>query len=135
MAGLEWDAYSLDFTNSAHILAGSNPPSPIAVIAGSTQTVPIVAVPKTTTTLLLVVKDAAGELKSSASANLTNIGLGVDLSKTTGATGAADFGQAFFGALQSAGYDLKVTLPGYTEATASLTLTGNKQETIILNSL
>ena len=132
--GLEWDTYSLDFSNSAHALAGSNPPNPLAVSAGANFTVPIVAVPKTNTSLLLIVKDASGELKASASANLFNGSLGADLTKDTAATGAADFGQAFFGALTPAVYDLKITLPGYTEATASLTLSGNKQETVTLNA-
>jgi hypothetical protein len=135
MPGLEWDTYTLDFSNSAHVLAGSNPPNPIALTAGTSLTVPTVAVPKTNTTLLLIVKDGSGSLQASASANLKNTGLGVDLSKTTAATGAADIGQAFFGSLQPALYDLAVSLPGYQEATSSLSLTGNKQETISLNVL
>jgi hypothetical protein len=30
--GLEWDTYTLDFSNSAHTLAGSNPTIPFALI-------------------------------------------------------------------------------------------------------
>lgn len=133
IAGLEWDTYTLDLTNSAHNLAGSNPISPFAVAPATTLTVPMVAIPKSNTSLLIAVKNAAGQWQASVSTQLTNSTLGVDLTKSTGATGAADFGQAFFGGLTPETYNLRLTLSGYEEATASLPLSSIHQETFTLN--
>ena len=78
-------------------------------------------------------QDAAQQLLSSASAQLTNLGGGYDASVSAGITGTPDMGQAFFGSLSVANYDLKVTAGGYQEATASVSISGNNQQTIILN--
>ena len=133
ISNLEWDIYTLDFSNSYHLLAGSNPPVPIALTPATAMILPIVTAPKSNTSLLVIVKNAAGLLQASVSAQLTN-GLGYDATKFTAATGAADFGQAFFGGLTPTTYGLKVNLPGYQEATASLILSTIHQETITLNA-
>lgn len=133
---LEWDTYTLDFTNSAHNLAGSNPVSPFALSPNTNNlAITMVTVPKTNTNLLVVVKDNTGQLQSSASARLTNTSLSYDVTKVTAATGAADFGQVFFNTLTPATYDLLVTLSGYQDATASLNLSGINQQTIFMNLL
>lgn len=131
--GLEWDTYTLDFSNSLYNLAGSNPTSPLALNAGVNQTVQAVVTPKTNTSLLLTVKNNNNELQSSASAQLMNTALNYDVTKITTATGSADFGQVFFGSLTPETYDLKVTLSGYIEATSSVSLSGAQSQTIILN--
>lgn len=130
---LEWDNYILDLSDSFHNLAGANPILPLALAPGANLTVSIVAVPKTNTSLLITVKNAAAQLLASASARLTNAGLSYDMTKFTGATGSADFGQAYFGGLSPNSYDLKINLPGYVEATASLELIENHQEVFTLN--
>lgn len=133
---LEWDNYTLDFTDSAHNLSGSTPTMPFAVNPNTSHTIPIVAVPKTNTTLLVTAKDGAGLLQASATAQLTHAGLGVSLTKVTAATGSPDFGQAFFGSLTpSSNYQLRVSLPGYQDATATMTLSGTRTESITLNPM
>jgi len=129
---LEWDSYTLDFSNSAHNLAGSTPTMPLAVTPASVGQISIIAVPKTNNSLLVTVRNHLGELQSSVSAFLTN-GLGYDATKITPATGTADFGQVFFGGLVPSAYDLNLSLPGYQEATASLTISGIKEELFSLN--
>jgi hypothetical protein len=130
---LEWDLYTLDFTNSSHSLAGSNPTIPFQLLPNTSLTVTVVAVLKTNVTYLVTVKNNAGYLQSSASATLSNIALGYNVNKITPATGSANFGQAFFGGLQPATYDLLVSLPGYQDATQSVTLSDNQQTIITLN--
>ena len=132
--GLEWDIYTLDFSDSYHNLAGSNPLNPIAIAPGSNLSMSIVAVPKTNTSLLVAVKNSSGELQASASANLVSTP-SADLTKYTSASGSADFGQVFFGGLLPGFYDLKINISGYQEATASLNISGIRQETVTLNPI
>src|SRR3989344_1632962 len=131
--GLEWDTYTLDFSSSGYNLAGSNPPNPLSLSPATNMTVNMVNVPKTNNSLLVIMQDAAQQLLSSASAQLTNLGGGYDASVSAGITGTPDMGQAFFGSLSVANYDLKVTAGGYQEATASVSISGNNQQTVILN--
>jgi prepilin-type N-terminal cleavage/methylation domain-containing protein len=130
---LEWDNYTLDFSNSLYNLSGSNPVQPFPLPPATNQTVTAVVTPKTSTSLLVVVKNNAGELQSSASAELSNAGIGYDTTKVTPATASADFGQVFFGGLTAGTYNLKVTLSGYQDSTSSSTLTTTHQENIVLN--
>jgi hypothetical protein len=130
---LEWDTYTLDFTNSFHSLAGSNPTLPFIISPNSTMTLPIVAVPKTNISLLVTVKDSTGNLQSSASATLTSVPLSYSQTQITPATGSANFGQVYFGGLSFGTYSLLVSLPGYQNATASMTLSTNVQDAIQLN--
>lgn len=131
-SGLEWDSYVLDFTNSTYLLAGANPVSPAAVPPATNVPIIMSAVPKTPTSLLLTVKNPAGETQASASVHLASLP-SFDETKGTGATGSADFGQAFFGGLDFGTYDLVISLSGYEEATASLTLSTNHEQTFTLN--
>lgn len=133
ISNLEWDTYNLDFSTSFHNLAGSNPVVPFGIPPSTNLTVPIVAIPKTNNNLLLIVQNSANELLASASARLSNSALSYDVTKTTGATGSADFGQVFFGGLENTTYELDVNLPPYEEATSSILISGIKQETMTLN--
>ncbi len=131
---IEWDTYLLDFTNSAHNLAGSNPTVPLAVSPGTNTTIQAVVTAKTSSTLLVTVRDTTQQLLASAAAQLSNTQLNFDVTRFTAATGAADFGQAFFGSLSfNNTYDLKVTLPGYQEATASVSVATSSAETVTLS--
>ncbi len=129
--GLEWDTYTLVFSNSYYDIAGSNPLNPFALAPKSNLTISVSTEPKTATSLLVAIKNIAGELQSSASAELTDM-LSFSASKSAGATGSADFGQAFFGGLTAGVFNLKVTGNGYQEASASLNLTNTHMETVIL---
>jgi prepilin-type N-terminal cleavage/methylation domain-containing protein len=133
--GLEWDTYTLDFSSSAHTLAGSNPTMPFNLPPSTTLTIPIIVVPKANNSLLIKVKNSSGVLQSSASANLSSAFLGYDTTKTTNATGSADYGQAFFPALSPGAYQLKISLPGYIDATSSFNISTNQQDSITLNPL
>jgi prepilin-type N-terminal cleavage/methylation domain-containing protein len=131
--GLEWDTYTLDLTNSYHTIAGSNPTIPFALLPATTLNLPIIAVPKTNISLQVTVKNSSGLLQSSASATLSNTILGYMDTQVTPGTGSANFGQVYFGGLSFGTYALKVSLPGYQEATASIPLSTNQQDTVTLN--
>lgn len=131
ISGLEWDTYTIDFTNSAHLLAGSNPLVPISLLPGVNTSIIMSVVPKSNTSFLVAAKSTAGDLLASVSAQLTHLP-DYDTTLTTGATGAANFGQAFFGGLSPLTYDLKLTLPGFQDATVAYNLTGINQEVITL---
>lgn len=130
---LEWDAYVLDFSNSSHNLAGTNPVLPLAINPASTVNASFVAIPETPVSLLVTVKDAAQVPQATASVELKHDTLPFIATKSAGATGSADFGHVFFNSLSPGSYSLKVTQPGYLEATSSGTFTGTHQQTIILN--
>lgn len=132
---LEWDTYTLDLSNSAHNLAGSNPIIPFALPPATNLAINISAIPKTNNTLLVAVTDSSGVPQASASVRLVDATLTFDLTKYTSATGTPDFGQTFFGSLTSGMYNLFVNLNGYEEATATSDLTGIVQKTFILNPL
>lgn len=131
---LEWDTYTLDFTNSYHTLAGSNPTIPFALMPKTTLNLPIIAVPKTNISLQVTVKNSSGLLQSSASATLKNVAFGYSDTQTTPGTESASFGQVYFGGLTFGTYSLLVSLPGYQDATASIPLSTNQQDTITLNT-
>ncbi len=131
ISGLEWDTYTIDFTSSAHLLAGSNPLLPISLPPGANTTVNMSVVPKSNTSFLVAAKNTAGDLLASVSAQLTHLP-DYDTTLATGSTGSANFGQVFFGGLIPNTYDLKLSLPGYQDATATYNLTGINQETITL---
>ncbi|OGG04946.1 hypothetical protein A2Z33_06655 [Candidatus Gottesmanbacteria bacterium RBG_16_52_11] len=130
---LEWDIYDLLFTNSAHMLAGSSPPLPIAVTPSSWTTLPVVVAPKANTSLLVNVQNPQGQPLASASVTLANSLLGYSEIRITPSTGSADFGHAFFNSLTPETYDLVITLPGHQEATGSYYLSTNQRERVILN--
>lgn len=134
ISGLEWDTYTLDFSSSSHVLTGSNPISPFGLPPAVNQTVAISVVPKGNISLLVTAKDANNIPLASASARLINVPLGIDVTRYTGATGAADFGQAFFGSYAPETYDLSLNLAGYVEATTSVLLTTNQKESFTLTT-
>lgn len=133
VSGLEWDVYTLDFTNSGHVLGGSNPLQPIALNPGTSVTTNIVAIPKGNYSLLVTIKNAAEQPQENAQIELSTSNPSYIATKSAGALTAPDFGQALFNSLSQNTYDLRITAPGFDEATGSVTLTGNQQETYILN--
>ncbi len=128
---LEWDTYNLDFTNSSFNLAGSNPTSPFALPPKTSLAIGISAVAKTNNSLLVIMRNTADELLASASATLINAPAFIS-TKSAGLSGNPDFGQAFFNSLDPAAYQLIATSAGYREATASVNISGIKQETLKL---
>lgn len=133
---LEWDTYTLDFSNSAHNLAGSNPIFPFALPPGTANyPVNISAVPKTNNTLLVAVTDSSGNPQASAAARLVNGDLSVDITTYTDATGTPAYGQSFFGNLTAGLYTLYVDLNGYEQASAAADISGAISKLILLNPL
>jgi prepilin-type N-terminal cleavage/methylation domain-containing protein len=132
---LEWDTYTLDFTTSAHTLAGSNPVLPVPLPPKSNQTLRLVTVPKAARSLHVVVKNGIGELQPAVSVRLSQPTLPYDVTKQTAATAAADYGQVFFPNLAAETYDLVASLSGYMEATASVSIQSNQQQLLFLNTL
>jgi type II secretory pathway pseudopilin PulG len=132
---LEWDNYDLDLTNSSYTLAGSNPMLPLPLASNTQVTLPIVVVPKSQASLLVVARDALGSPLASASARVKSTTLGYDTTAFTQSTGSADFGHAMFNNLAIGAYDLSLTAPGYTEATASVNITGNQRQTMTIQTL
>lgn len=135
ISGLEWDTYTLNFANSSHTLAGSNPINPFPLTPGESKIVDFTAIPKRINSLLLVVYDNLNTLVASASAHLRNPGLTYDETIDTGATGSPDWGQAFFPDFVPGQFELTASFSGYQEATNSLTLSGNTTETMTLNPI
>jgi hypothetical protein len=131
---LEWDTYKLDFTNSLHTLAGSNPTIPITLAPNSNTTIAVIAVPKTNMSLQVTITNSVGSLLSSASATLTSTPSATYANtQVTPGTGSANFGQVYFGSLATGLYKLLVTLPGYQDATSSMSITTNQQTNIRMN--
>jgi len=55
---LEWDDYNFSLSSSSYMLAGSIPQLPVVVEPGQTQSVFLIALPKTENSLLVNIKDA-----------------------------------------------------------------------------
>jgi prepilin-type N-terminal cleavage/methylation domain-containing protein len=62
LTGLEWDTYTLTFTDTVHDLAGSISPIPLSLAPGSTQDVKIVATDKDPDSLLVSVQQGGTNL-------------------------------------------------------------------------
>jgi type II secretory pathway pseudopilin PulG len=130
---LESDIYTIDMNASLHMLGGINPSLPITLLPGASVNASMVALPKTNVSYLVTVKNTTGTLQASASALLTNIATSSTMSAITAATGSADYGQAFFSGLSIGSYLLTVNLPGYQEATNSVSLSTNQSDVVTLN--
>jgi prepilin-type N-terminal cleavage/methylation domain-containing protein len=130
---LEWDNYTVDLSNSNYTLAASTPLMPMQLWPASASSVLVVAAPKYNTSFQLTVKNQDGILQASASAELLNTQLGIDLTKITPATGSPDYGQVFFNNTLPTVYDLLINLPGYETSSTSVNLTSNLQQTVVLN--
>ena len=59
---IEWDTYTLDFTDGAYDLAGTIPTTPLVVNAGVDQDVSLIVVPRDARSVLVTVKDASTQL-------------------------------------------------------------------------
>lgn len=59
---VEWDTYSLDFTDGAYDLAGTIPVMPFTINAGTDQNVTLILAPKNPNSLLVTVKDSSTQL-------------------------------------------------------------------------
>lgn len=75
VSGLEWDTYSLTFTDGVYDLKGTIPLMPVALNASTTQELKLIVAPKNPSSLLVTVKDAGTQLPlSEASVRLEKVG-------------------------------------------------------------
>ena len=133
LLSMEWDSYQLTVDNTSYDLAGVNPLTPISILPDQSQTIKFAVIPHQPYNLLAIAKDASGSAIASASAQLTATGF--DQTLTTGQSTDPDFGQAMFENLTSRTYQLTISHPSFAEATASVDVTGNQQQEVILNPL
>jgi prepilin-type N-terminal cleavage/methylation domain-containing protein len=80
---VEWDTYTLDFTDGAYDLAGTIPVMPFTVNAGTDQNITLILAPKSPNSLLVTVKDSATQLPLSGATVRLQDG-GYDETLTTG---------------------------------------------------
>lgn len=131
---LEWDSYQFMLPVGSSIdIAGSKPLSPFPIVAGSANQMLVVTTANTPNSLLATIMSAADQLLPTANVTLFDQN-GPVASVSAGLVGRGDEGQAFFSNLNAQTYDLLVSLAGYTNATGSVTISGDKSETIILST-
>lgn len=131
IADLEPDTYTITLPgNSSVDIAGMTPFSPFVVAAGSSPTVKVVTNAASSSNLLTLVTDSSNTPLATASVLLSQASF--EASKSTGLTDKGDFGQAFFSNLTNQLYDLRVALPSFQEATASVQINGDTIEKVIL---
>ena len=80
---VEWDSYTLSFTDGGYDLAGTIPISPFVINPGADQVIKLIVAPKTPRSVLVTVKDAGTQLPVS-DATVRLEGGGFDTTYTTG---------------------------------------------------
>ncbi|PIR89444.1 MAG: hypothetical protein COU07_00900 [Candidatus Harrisonbacteria bacterium CG10_big_fil_rev_8_21_14_0_10_40_38] len=104
VSNLEWDAYSMSFSNSSYDVAGTIPNIPLNLLPNSTQDFKIVVQPKDPQALLVTVKDSVTLLPiANTVVNLTKSGYDETITTGRGSFNQTDWsggsGQADFGDL------------------------------------
>lgn len=133
VSGLEWDTYDLYFPGGSSIdIAGAQPLIPFGLSPGVSSQVSIVTEANTTNSLLVAAANPSEQLLANATFTLSQNGVPV-ATKSAGATGFGDVGQAYFGGLSQSTYDLLAQLSGYQDATGSVTINGDIKELLYLN--
>lgn len=83
ISGVEWDAYTINGTDSVYDLIGLNPLNPISVNPSTTQSISLIVATKNSRSLLVTVKDSATQLPLT-DAVVTLSASGYDEELTTG---------------------------------------------------
>lgn len=132
---LEWDAYTIELPTGSVDMAGSWPFSPLLIAPGVTSDFTMVVQAATPNTLLVRATLGDGSPIASASVQLKNLTSGVVATASMGVAPHPDIAQAFFPNLSSAQHLLSIIAAGYEEASASVSIVGDKLETFILNPI
>jgi len=128
----EWDTYSIIMPAlTSYDISGSNPVQPLSLLPSDTINVIFSVEPHTDHSFLAIVKDPSQNLVASASARLFNGGA-YDQTLPTGATGSADFGQAFFSGLEEKTYNIEATASGYLNFSGSFDVSGYSTGEVVL---
>ena len=131
LTDVEWDTYDISLPLGSTVdFAGSNPLNPFPVAPGVSITITMVTTANTAHSLLVKVTDGAGLPLSDALVTLATTA--AVSTKSAGPVGVGDQGQVYFGSLLATVYDLIATLSGYLSATASVTISGDTIEQVIL---
>jgi len=129
---LEWDNY-IAIPSASYDISGTNPLSPIKLLANSTQTFTISLSSHTSNTLLVSFLDSNHSPVSSVSATLSD-GAGFNSTKLSGISSDPDFGQVFFKSLSELSYHLHATVSGFLDNDSDIPVSGQTQVEVILTA-
>lgn len=129
---MEWDVYILTPTNPSFDTAGTNSLLPIVLLPNTAQTFRYANVTNSANSLLAIFTDAGRNPIASVTAELREDGNPI-ATISSGLATDPDFGQSFFGNLLAKTYQLIATASGYATYSASVAVSGNDSEEIILN--
>ena len=130
---LEWDNYNIIMpTGSAYDISGTNPLTPLSLLANTTVDLSFALEDYSSDSLLAVFSDPASALIASVAARLSDTG-GFEATASSGVSGDPDFGQAFFSGLNTQTYTLEATASGFQDFTGSIIIQGTTKEKIILS--
>lgn len=128
LSGLEWDTYTLSVDGATgYDIAGSCRPQPNSLSPGASIATDIYLEPHTANSLLVDLRSATtSELVTGAEITLSRSGF-----SATSTTDAC--GQAFFSGLTAATYTVDAQLAGYTSVSASSTVSGATNTSLLFN--
>lgn len=130
---LEWDTYTVSFMPTSSIdFGGSWPSNPIILRPGDNLNFNMVVQPATLNSLLVRVENQSHLPIDTAVVQLLKPGFVA--TESAGLPNNGDWGQSFFPNLQSTVYDLVVSATGYAQATASVTINGDRVESFQLTN-
>ena len=131
---LEWDNYTISLgLNPSLDLTGSSPFVPVVLPPGQTLPVAFGTDSASAHSLLVKVADSGSVPIEAATVRLTNGVLSYDETLPSGASGAPDFGQAFFPLLSEDTYTLEVIQVGFQTSTVPVIISGDTVEQVFLN--
>lgn len=127
LSNMEWDAYTLsvDPSSTGLNVMESCAPQPVSLAPGEALSVDMTLTPETTNSLLVDVRTLSDALLEGVAVTISRTGF------STTATSTA-CGQAFFGGLSAATYDVSAVLSGYSEATTTTAVSGVTTDSLIL---
>lgn len=132
LTGVEWDNYTLiQSTQSANIVAYSNPLSPVQLNAGQNIGASISLVPSTNS-LRVAFLDASRSAIASVTATLKQ-GQNPIATQTSGLSTEINFGQVFFDNLVNGAYTIDATASGFLDGSLNTNVAGATFVELILN--
>lgn len=131
---LEWDNYYITLPSaSGWTFSGTNPLHPILLNPNTNIFSNLALNQRFSNSLFITFTDSPGIQVASVSASLFDGG-NLIASASSGITGDPDFGQVLFNDLSATIYNLVATVSGYLDFNGDYNVSGNDNETVILNS-
>lgn len=127
ISNLEWDSYKITINGlvTGYDIANSLPPQPININPNTNQTTALKLAEHQSNTLLVTIKDSGSQPLIGASVQLYKTGY----ARTKLTTNS---GQSFFSPLSLATYNLEVKMSGYQDWLGQVSVSGQKEQLIIL---